>query len=193
MQRIVSMLMLPAGAVASGSHSDSIVQGGAYDGALGVIGAIAAVQVSDSAAPSAGARASTADHHTWAASVGTHGELLHTSITISRQIKHHRAASWHGLTYCGGALSSQVDSMRGRLVLMVAMQALRDAGFQPAKPLEVIMFTTEEASRFSVPCLGRCCSCGHLLACVSRTLVHRAAPQLVVEVLSDIKTLSCRA
>ncbi len=36
------------------------------------------------------------------------------------------------------------------------LQALKDAGFQPAKPLEVIMFTTEEASRFSVPCLGRC-------------------------------------
>ena len=35
-------------------------------------------------------------------------------------------------------------------------QALRDVGFQPAKPLEVIMFATEEASRFSVPCLGRC-------------------------------------
>lgn len=48
-------LMLPAGAVSSGSHSDSIVQGGAYDGALGVIGAIAAVQVSTSPAPSAGA------------------------------------------------------------------------------------------------------------------------------------------
>jgi hypothetical protein len=45
-QRVTSLLMVPAGAVASGSHSDSIVQGGAYDGALGVIGAIAAVQVS---------------------------------------------------------------------------------------------------------------------------------------------------
>ncbi len=67
-----------AGAVWSGSHSDSIVRGGAYDGALGVIGAIA------------------------------------------------------------------------------AMQALRDAGFKPAKPLEAVMFATEEASRFSVPCLGRC-------------------------------------
>ena len=30
--------------MASGSHSDSIVRGGAYDGALGIIGAIAAVQ-----------------------------------------------------------------------------------------------------------------------------------------------------
>lgn len=66
-----------AGVVGSGSHSDSIVKGGAYDGALGVIGAIA------------------------------------------------------------------------------AMQALRDGGFKPAKPLEAVMFATEEASRFSVPCLGR--------------------------------------
>ena len=36
------------------------------------------------------------------------------------------------------------------------LQALQHAGFKPAKPLEVIMFATEEASRFSVPCLGRC-------------------------------------
>lgn len=36
------------GAVASGSHSDSIVQGGAYDGALGIVGALAAVQVGQS-------------------------------------------------------------------------------------------------------------------------------------------------
>jgi hypothetical protein len=43
---------------------------------------------------------------------------------------------------------------------LVVLQALKDVGFQPAKPLEVIMFTTEEASRFSVPCLGRC----HLLS-----------------------------
>ena len=65
-------------AVMSGSHSDSIVLGGAYDGDLGVVGAIAAVQ------------------------------------------------------------------------------ALREEGFWPQKSIEAVMFTTEEASRFNVPCLGRC-------------------------------------
>ena len=62
----------------SGSHSDSIQLGGAYDGALGVIGAIA------------------------------------------------------------------------------ALKALREAGFKPLRSLEALMFSTEEAGRFNVPCLGRC-------------------------------------
>lgn len=62
----------------SGSHSDSIVLGGAYDGDLGVVGAIAAIK------------------------------------------------------------------------------ALREEGFRPQKSIEAVMFTTEEASRFNVPCLGRC-------------------------------------
>jgi len=62
----------------SGSHSDSIQLGGAYDGAVGVLGAVAAIK------------------------------------------------------------------------------ALRDAGFKPLRSLEAIMFSTEEAGRFNVPCLGRC-------------------------------------
>lgn len=62
----------------SGSHSDSIVLGGAYDGDLGVVGAIAAIK------------------------------------------------------------------------------ALQEEGFKPQKSIEAVMFTTEEASRFNVPCLGRC-------------------------------------
>ena len=66
-----------APAVLSGSHSDSIVLGGAYDGDLGVVGAIAAIR------------------------------------------------------------------------------ALREEGFMPQKSIEAVMFTTEEASRFNVPCLGR--------------------------------------
>ncbi len=32
---------------------------------------------------------------------------------------------------------------------------LQDVGCAPAKPLEAVSFATEEASRFSVPCLGR--------------------------------------
>lgn len=66
-----------AGVVMSGSHGDSIQLGGAYDGALGVLGAIAAIK------------------------------------------------------------------------------ALRGAGFKPMRSLEAMMFTTEEAGRFNVPCLGR--------------------------------------
>ncbi|CAL8460875.1 g406 [Coccomyxa elongata] len=65
-----------AGTVMTGSHSDTVVLGGPYDGALGSLGAIAAIH------------------------------------------------------------------------------ALRKLGFKPSKSIEAVMFTTEEASRFSIPCLG---------------------------------------
>lgn len=47
------------------------------------------------------------------------------------------------------------DGALGALGAIAAIHALRAAGFQPAKSLEAVMFTTEEASRFSIPCLGR--------------------------------------
>ncbi|KAK9829715.1 hypothetical protein WJX72_007508 [[Myrmecia] bisecta] len=64
------------GAVATGSHADSLILGGPYDGCLGVVGGIAAVA------------------------------------------------------------------------------GLKAAGFKPQKPIEVIMFTSEEGDRFSHACLG---------------------------------------
>jgi ureidoglycolate amidohydrolase len=66
-----------AGAVVTGSHADAIPLAGAYDGTLGVIGAIAAVD------------------------------------------------------------------------------ALRRAGYEPHKPIEVLMFTSEEPTRFGLGCIGR--------------------------------------
>lgn len=70
--------LLFAGTILSGSHSDAIVQGGRYDGIVGVLGAITAIG------------------------------------------------------------------------------ALRESGFEPVKSIEAIMFSTEEATRFNLPCLGRC-------------------------------------
>ena len=61
----------------TGSHADAIVLGGVYDGALGVVGGIAAVA------------------------------------------------------------------------------GLRAAGFKPAKPIEVVQWTSEEGDRFSEVCFGR--------------------------------------
>ena len=66
-----------AGAVVTGSHCDAIPLAGAYDGTLGVIGAIAAVR------------------------------------------------------------------------------GLQSAGFKPAKPIDVLMFTSEEPTRFGLGCIGR--------------------------------------
>ena len=66
-----------AGAVVTGSHCDAIPLAGAYDGTLGVVGAIAAVK------------------------------------------------------------------------------GLQTAGFKPAKPIDVLMFTSEEPTRFGLGCIGR--------------------------------------
>ena len=52
-------------------------------------------------------------------------------------------------------LGGPYDGALGVIGAITAVRFLRDSGFQPVKLIEAIMFTTEEASRFSVPCLGR--------------------------------------
>ena len=52
-------------------------------------------------------------------------------------------------------LGGPYDGALGVIGAITAVRFLRDSGFQPVKSIEAIMFTTEEASRFSVPCLGR--------------------------------------
>ena len=37
---------------------------------------------------------------------------------------------------------------------IAALRALKEAGFVPAKPLEVVMFTSEEPTRFALSCSG---------------------------------------
>ena len=52
-------------------------------------------------------------------------------------------------------LGGPYDGALGVIGAISAIKFLRDQGFQPVKSIECIMFTTEEASRFSIPCLGR--------------------------------------
>ena len=52
-------------------------------------------------------------------------------------------------------LGGPYDGALGVIGAISAVKFLRDQGFQPVKSIECIMFTTEEASRFSIPCLGR--------------------------------------
>ena len=56
-------------------------------------------------------------------------------------------------------LGGPYDGALGALGAIAALHALRASGFKPLRSLEAIMFTTEEASRFSVPCLGRWGGC----------------------------------
>jgi beta-ureidopropionase / N-carbamoyl-L-amino-acid hydrolase len=50
----------------------------------------------------------------------------------------------------GGAF----DGPLGVVSALLAVDALRDKGFRPAKPLAVVVFAEEEGGRFGVPCLG---------------------------------------
>ncbi len=52
-------------------------------------------------------------------------------------------------------LGGPYDGALGTLGAIAAVSALQKLGFKPVKSIEAIMFTTEEASRFSIPCLGR--------------------------------------
>lgn len=50
--------------------------------------------------------------------------------------------------------SGMFDGTFGVLGALAAVTALRDAGFTPAKPIDVVAFTSEEPTRFGVSCLG---------------------------------------
>ncbi|HEU5473761.1 MAG TPA: allantoate amidohydrolase [Actinophytocola sp.] len=50
----------------------------------------------------------------------------------------------------GGAF----DGPLGVVSALAAVEAMRSKGFQPAKPLAVVVFAEEEGGRFGVPCLG---------------------------------------
>lgn len=46
------------------------------------------------------------------------------------------------------------DGTVGVLGALEAVRALRGAGFQPRRPIEIVLFTSEEPTRFGIGCLG---------------------------------------
>ncbi|WP_020667865.1 allantoate amidohydrolase [Amycolatopsis nigrescens] len=66
----------------------------------------------------------------------------------------------------GGAF----DGPLGVVSALSAVEALRDKGFQPGKPLAVVVFAEEEGGRFGVPCLGSRLLTGSLDADRARAL-----------------------
>ncbi|XP_072956733.1 ureidoglycolate hydrolase [Typha angustifolia] len=50
--------------------------------------------------------------------------------------------------------SGKYDGVVGVLGALEAIKVLKRSGFQPRRPLEVIMFTSEEPTRFGISCLG---------------------------------------
>ena len=52
-------------------------------------------------------------------------------------------------------LAGMYDGTLGVVGGIAALKALKDAGFQPQRPLEAMMFTSEEPTRFGIGCIGR--------------------------------------
>ncbi len=52
-------------------------------------------------------------------------------------------------------LAGAYDGTLGVLGGIAALRALRAAGFRPQRGIEVIMFTSEEPTRFALGCSGR--------------------------------------
>jgi N-carbamoyl-L-amino-acid hydrolase len=60
--------------------------------------------------------------------------------------------------------SGRFDGTVGVLGALEAIRALKRAGFRPSRPIELVMFTSEEPTRFGVGCLGSRALCGALAA-----------------------------
>lgn len=66
--------------------------------------------------------------------------------------------------------SGRYDGTVGVLGGLEAIRALRAAGFSPRRPIELILFTSEEPTRFGIGCLGSRLMAGVLDASVDLTL-----------------------
>ncbi len=53
-------------------------------------------------------------------------------------------------------LAGAYDGTLGVIGPIAAVAALRKAGFRPRAPIDVLMFTSEEPTRFGLGCIGRC-------------------------------------
>jgi ureidoglycolate amidohydrolase len=58
--------------------------------------------------------------------------------------------------------SGRYDGTVGVLGGLEAMRALRESGFRPLRSIELLMFTSEEPTRFGIGCLGSRLLCGSL-------------------------------
>jgi N-carbamoyl-L-amino-acid hydrolase len=60
--------------------------------------------------------------------------------------------------------SGRFDGTVGVLGALEAIRALQRAGFRPSRPVELVIFTSEEPTRFGIGCLGSRALCGAIAA-----------------------------
>lgn len=74
--------------------------------------------------------------------------------------------------------SGRYDGTVGVLGGLEAIRALKDAGFQPRRSIELVMFTSEEPTRFGIGCLGSRLMAGTLDHSVDDTYFDSAGQSL---------------
>lgn len=52
-------------------------------------------------------------------------------------------------------LAGAYDGTLGVIGAIAALKALKEAGFKPERPIDALMFTSEEPTRFGLGCIGR--------------------------------------
>ena len=91
--------------------------------------------------------------------------FVEAGLAVRRDAVGNLFARWEGATVDAGAVgtgshcdaipfSGRFDGTVGVLGGLEAVRALKRAGFVPARPVEVVMFTSEEPTRFGLGCLG---------------------------------------
>ena len=98
--------------------------------------------------------------HTWSNSNREHCQCKMLLYCHNTALGFSAFPCWPGTVMSGShsdtvKMGGPYDGALGAIGAIAALRFLRDAGFKPAKSMMAIMFTTEEASRYSVPCLGR--------------------------------------
>ena len=107
-------------AVATGSHIDAIPYSGKYDGVVGVLGAIEAINV------------------------------LKRFENYLIDIKLNKEPAF-SFVYIFAFHTTIISNF----LFMLWYWDIRRSGFKPKRSLEVILFTSEEPTRFGISCLGR--------------------------------------
>jgi N-carbamoyl-L-amino-acid hydrolase len=74
--------------------------------------------------------------------------------------------------------SGRYDGTVGVLGALEAIQALRESGFRPRRSIELIMFTSEEPTRFGIGCLGSRLMAGSLTPAAAAVLKDNGGASL---------------
>jgi ureidoglycolate amidohydrolase len=127
-------------------------------------------------------------------------------LTVRQDAIGNMFARWNGSEAGVGAVGTgshidaipnagKYDGVVGVLGGLEAIRALRQSGFQPKHPIELLLFTSEEPTRFGIGCLGSRLLSGTMSAETARKLVDKEGASLeevrrkagFVEPLEDVE------